>query len=531
MMDTTLGSLEASYLLWDIVWRKDSSTFTELNVLDVVQLSPAGGVIGWLFTSSNGTVKSKLAANWRIEAILNRCGYLDNDTIAHHYNPNVKHWMCVADPDTMQDALSSKSSARGAIILHPQLTKSSTFMEVLCTKTSTKEGRVEIPQYTNSWLCDLSNRGGKGKSDGLPTQSITCKDKESNQLSRDYVATVVKFLESNLRIKISSITVIVMFETTASRTTTKAATNTGSNLKNSNSNTTLTTANILSTEARVVRLHHIAGMTYRSAQPVSFGFSSDNTVNSTIAESLGQSMASKSACRVDCCHGDFCEYAAADEAAEGSGLGGNSFDLDDYGEGEFDIKHESLKAVNRHRALKKGDPFQRMAEEEGMDGDEHGAEKMDLYPGQTDHMIAQKKEQKKIVEMNDFVASVGSMKNVNFSSGESLRSKQASLLTNKTKTISEQVKRTEKKLKVMAKSVALARQEMAEIEHRDIHNLNSGANSPNSKSHRSSSHSLKTNDPPSPTHASSGGHSKVWPPALTKWWLSVGRNLPKTVYP
>jgi hypothetical protein len=72
---------------------------------------------------------------------------------------------------------------------------------------------------------------------------------------------------------------------------------------------------------------------------------------------------------------------------------------------------------------------------------------------------------------------------------------------------------------------------MAEIERRDISSMNTDM-SPTSKTYRPSTQNRHKNDPPSPTHGGGGGGSggvntKVWPPVLTRWWLSVGRNLPK----
>jgi hypothetical protein len=52
---TTYEDMDASYLLWELIWKKDSNTFTELNMLDSV-LIDNGAMRGWLFTSSNGTV-------------------------------------------------------------------------------------------------------------------------------------------------------------------------------------------------------------------------------------------------------------------------------------------------------------------------------------------------------------------------------------------------------------------------------------------------------------------------------------------
>ncbi|KAJ1393138.1 hypothetical protein B484DRAFT_425471, partial [Ochromonadaceae sp. CCMP2298] len=73
----------------------------------------------------------------------------------------------------------------------------------------------------------------------------------------------------------------------------------------------------------------------------------------------------------------------------------------------------------------------------------------------------------------------------------------------------------EKKLKVMCKSVALARQEMVEIESRDASTFSHTPNTPHTR----------TSSPSHTSHPSVA--SKVWPSALKRWWLNTGRTLPK----
>ncbi|KAJ1408265.1 hypothetical protein B484DRAFT_483031, partial [Ochromonadaceae sp. CCMP2298] len=173
---TTYVDMEASYLLWDLIWKKDSPSFTELNMLDAVTIRDRR-VQGWLFTSSNGVVKSKLPSNWRREFILNRAANFRN-CLAHYYHPQLNKWIYISDPDALYQLLESVQQT--ALLLHPHLNKGSTFMEVTYTKQARGQ-RLEIPSYTNSWLCDLGIKerharaeavrqeradGGKTKSSG-----------------------------------------------------------------------------------------------------------------------------------------------------------------------------------------------------------------------------------------------------------------------------------------------------------------------------------------------------------------------------
>jgi hypothetical protein len=357
----------------------------------------------------------------------------------------------------------------------------------------------------------------------MATDTIPSKDKESNNLSREFINTLIKLLESALRVKVTSIAAVVVFETVG-------------------------VAPGLSAEGRVVRLHHLQRVHYRPiASTLSASAANDafSEVNSSIADqSLGGSaLLPAKPSRVDCCHGDFCQFVSGD-ASEGT-FPGTAGDLDDdFGESTFSVQSEARKAVQRHRPAKRNDPFQsqKSAEQEDEEGGDSTADKMDLFPGQTDHLIAAAQQSLKASMTQSVPNLFGDSPAMG--SGESMRSKQqgslgtmgslSALQTLKTKLLGEQVKKTEKKLKVMAKSIALARQEMAEIEQSDLDALN-GADrleSPNSKSLKATLRRRGvTPAPTSPTSgggASGGGNAtKVWPASLTKWWLSVGRNLPK----
>jgi hypothetical protein len=567
-METALGCMEASYLVWDNIWKKDAPPggATELNILDVVQLSADRVITGWLFTSSTGVVKSKLVSNWRTDAILHRCSGFERDNLAFVYNNAMQSWVGITNADKLAVSFTNKGSDKSALIIHPNLTKTSTFMEVSCVK-SQKNNRVEVPVFFHNWLCDIK-KSGRSKYASLPSQSIPSMDKEANTLAKEYMLAIIKLLETNERIKVTGIKAVLVFDATHGQ----IASNSGgvNGLDGS--------ANISAGSSKITRLHHVTSLTYRSVaqQPPLFGFGGSgdgqSEVNSSIADmslgggSLAASSASK-ACRVDCCHGDFCQFITED-ASDPNGGGGtgiaSAFDLDDDFDGEFNIKNEASKAVNRHRPVRPDDHIE---------VEESSAEKMDLFRGQTDHLIAKQEEERKLrmIELQkEKSARMSGANSTSGAGGDSFRgSSMAStsrnpctLRTLRSQALSEQVKRTEKKLKVMSKSIALARQEMEELRHRDMRNLNSAATGggggglgsftedyrrsspsnaggspksrgrgPGSPGRQGSSHSFF---PPPGTAGGGGGggggsgsSAKLWPAALTKWWLNVGCNLPR----
>ena len=530
-METKVSGIEASYLVWDRIWKKDSQHHTEMNILDTVQLSSEGTVIGWLFTSSNGTVKSRRKENWHVSTIAERCNRFENDVIAHHYNTNTKKWNYVRNSEQLTQAITTKGNDRAALLIHPQLSKTSTLMEVECT-LHTKHGSMELPSFTNAWLSALAGRGATGSHDSLPTQSIVSKDKDANNLSRDFILSIMKLLETSLKVKVTQIRAVVVCENVAASSRAVAGSN--------------SFGGVLDSEARIVRLHHVSSVTYRQTATPAFAascndsFSDMNTSVPDLSQSLADSLLPGKASRVDCCHGDFCQYVVAGDPSDGVAAG---LDLDDdFNDAPFSVQSEARKAVSRHRPIKKNDPFEPRAQEDE-DGQDSTADKMDLYPGQTDHLIASAQQQKGLA-----AAASSSSASVNASSvslllsggsstaggmssvgGETLRSKQplGSLRALKSKLLGEQVKRTEKRLKVMAKSIALARQEMEEIEQHDLDSLNraSEPHSPSLKLGRTSPSKTKT--APSTAGGTKGNATKVWPASLTKWWLSVGRNMPK----
>jgi len=87
-----------------------------------------------------------------------------------------------------------------------------------------------------------------------------------------------------------------------------------------------------------------------------------------------------------------------------------------------------------------------------------------------------------------------------------------------------QSKISAKKYKVMAKSIVLAREDMIAIENNDdvtVDNNSSSSSSSNRKKGAVVSSTAPTN---SETVAPS---MKIWPLNLTRWWLEIGRHIPK----
>jgi hypothetical protein len=50
----TVWNIDASKTFYDLIWKHDSTKFTQLNILDSIVTSKDDGIRKWLFTSNDG---------------------------------------------------------------------------------------------------------------------------------------------------------------------------------------------------------------------------------------------------------------------------------------------------------------------------------------------------------------------------------------------------------------------------------------------------------------------------------------------
>jgi len=324
-MEVKLDLIVSSYLIWQSIWKKNTTNFTDLNIIDSIQLTKEGIITGWLFTSTAGKVKSKLSDNWKIEVIVNRCNNFQNDIVAHYYSEVMHKWIYVNNYEALQRFLSDESSMNRVLLCHPQLSKNSAYLEVQYIKhPQKKKYTIEVPQYTFHWLCDLmKGASGMKKTDeaisrslsneAISSQTIVCKDKDIIKSSRDYISNIVKIIENHIKVKVTCIKIVLVV------------------INDGN----------YESKTRTLYLHHISSIIYTSItamngtmqSSISSASSRTNGIvpsytelssigigssNLSLEATLSNSYAPRH-CRVDVCHGDFCKYMTSIEALLMSG--------------------------------------------------------------------------------------------------------------------------------------------------------------------------------------------------------------------
>ena len=315
-MEVKLDLIDSSYLIWQSIWKKNSTNFTDLNIIDSIQLTKEGIITGWMFTSTAGKVKSKLSDNWKIEVILNRCNNFQNDIVAHYYSEVMNKWIYVNNYEALQRFFQDESSMNRVLLCHPQLSKNSAYLEIQYIKHPQKNKyTIEVPQYTFLWLCDLmKSASGMKKTDdaiarslsneAISSHTIVCKDKDIIRSSRDYINNIVKIIENHVKVKITYMKMVLV------------VINDGS----------------YDSRIRTLYLHHISSITYTSAVMAMNGSTQSSlsssassrtngvvpsytelssigigSSNLSLEATLSNSYAPRHS-RVDVCHGDFCKY-------------------------------------------------------------------------------------------------------------------------------------------------------------------------------------------------------------------------------
>lgn len=316
-MEVKLDLIDSSYLIWQSIWKKNSTNFTDLNIIDSIQLTKEGIITGWMFTSTAGKVKSKLSDNWKIEVILNRCNNFQNDIVAHYYSEVMNKWIYVNNYEALQRFFQDESSMNRVLLCHPQLSKNSAYLEIQYIKHPQKNKyTIEVPQYTFLWLCDLmKSASGMKKTDdaiarslsneAISSHTIVCKDKDIIRSSRDYINNIVKIIENHVKVNITYMKMVLV------------VINDGS----------------YDSRIRTLYLHHISSITYTSATVMAMNGSTQSSLSSSASSrtngvvpsymelssiGIGSSNLSLEATlsnsyaprhsRVDVCHGDFCKY-------------------------------------------------------------------------------------------------------------------------------------------------------------------------------------------------------------------------------
>jgi hypothetical protein len=331
------SGIEAAVWVWRHLWKKDGPR-VNFDILDVV-MRDGSKIAGWLFTATDGAVKSKANFRWNEASVIERCTKDDMKTISGHEYVQ-RTWRSLA----LNEEQGFVHDMSPAVVLLGRINNPSFFIE----QTYTFEpGEMLSKQVTNR-LCPTSVKGtgtlpslavqAAPSSDNLPTHRLRNKDKKLNKLAEARTKEFVQMIENRTRAVVRKMTIIFLCE--VERNGVDAA---GGNLR--------------------LWLHHVSAVTAdrKGGGALERGMSGSvkggsvkggwgDTRSETSATINRDSTSGTTAGRGGSmrCAGDFCGFVDEEEAAL-------------HGTDEGSVAEEARLAVRRHRRLA-------VSEEEGEGG-------------------------------------------------------------------------------------------------------------------------------------------------------------------
>lgn len=299
----------------NVLWQRDQTNFTPLNMLDHISVS-ADGISGWIFTSSDGLVKSKSKGRWQLNAIMERCAPTLTEINVQYTDDGITWRM--APKETLSEIINRPRRCLIASYAHisPLNGRNQKYLE----QTFILESK---PKYTTSLLCGTMAKGLVSKEvldSIIPTERVTCLNKELIELGRSFIQDLVKIIESKAKAKVFKISVVLMIENETAFPSSSGKPN------------------------RKLWYHHATEIVHAPLQrknssaedetPRQSAMEKRSVTCSTITERGG------SFTRVSKCVGDFCPFDEEDEIKNMEVISGPD-----------DMRREARKARRRHRKL------------------------------------------------------------------------------------------------------------------------------------------------------------------------------------
>lgn len=286
---------EASTWVWKHLWKPGNSSnqFVKFNILDVIQIDK-NQIVGWLFTSTDGSIKSKTRGKWDFKHAKQR--FLDENGILQGHLYDIS-WKKI-QPGEDDFPLHLTPTARILIPLS-NISKSFTWVEQRFEKLN----GILAPKMSTYSLCS-SNIKGKSlveSEEVIPMNRIINTNKAIKQVLQETTIRLINILEARSSCKINQLVCIFIVETLYDGTS-------------------------------KVWLHHATEIMLEK-KPKSLGSSLHSetmSTNTDLTYDIGSLRKSK-------CIGDFCLFNVDD--------GIKSEDA------EEDISEEAKKAIQRHKRV------------------------------------------------------------------------------------------------------------------------------------------------------------------------------------
>jgi hypothetical protein len=316
------------------LWKPDQQTFAKLKIFDVIKFGQLG-IKGWLFSASDGSIKSKAQSNWTQDNLTRTCCD-DNKSLAH-YSFDGKKWKNVG-LDFISYMFEHPRSC--TVICHAKVSSASTKPLAYIEHTFDRaKAKFLVPFQSTSFLCSSVAKGRSLDHDPdsvVPSEKVSCTNKETDELCQTYCKELVKVLETRSESKVQRIVLVLVIDGSHDIFSPK--------------------------DTKKLYLHHVREVTYIPVQEIDEGDGrSSSRAPSQIGKKSVRSVNSKSTLstviqpfngkrRGIKCNGDFCHFIESEEKKVLAALG------DGNGVGGHENIHEEVKRARwRHKEGSKGD--------------------------------------------------------------------------------------------------------------------------------------------------------------------------------
>jgi hypothetical protein len=204
-----LTGADASIWAWGHLWKRGSA-HCAFDILDCI-IREGDKISGWLFTATDGSVKSKAAFRWNDASVIERSVTEKKIVSAHEWVR--RKWCALALRD---DGLTLANKSSPAIVSFGRLVNPFYFIS---QSYSIESGDIAAKFITNR-LCGDGVKGIGALVDGdhiaesedLPTHIIRNKDKALNKIAESKIKELVHILESRSRHSIRNLMCVFLVE-------------------------------------------------------------------------------------------------------------------------------------------------------------------------------------------------------------------------------------------------------------------------------------------------------------------------------
>lgn len=151
-----LSGIKCAAWVWAALWDRDDPTRCSFDILDAMTFE-GSEIAGWIFTASDGEIKSKLKSKWTMNEFFHRCRY-DESVCAgaeiefHAYHQD--QWLVLTERDHLR-----KAFALNCDVLLPLGFLGCPRILFLEHVVDFQDGNLVVPKLCNHRLCSSKSKG------------------------------------------------------------------------------------------------------------------------------------------------------------------------------------------------------------------------------------------------------------------------------------------------------------------------------------------------------------------------------------